>query len=630
MTCTNRKLRSLIVLIVLVFITLKLFNGFDACWFNCDRGNRSTKTHTDLFYAQSDGFDDKESHNLYNLALQKGIVQQEEIGAFSAGDPIQTLIVRGLLDYHSRLTPNRPSLAKLTRIYIDKHQRAPPPHFDIWYQYATSRNVWDLTDFDRIYDDLRPFWGVPPETLRAAARRLQGEPGMGIIKDPGWRMNMFLRTLDSFVEYLPDMDIAVNILDEPRVLASFVDINRYNAIEESTRKVVQNPKHTFTSTNDDTPDEKYRANIPFHWIDYSYHPGYDLIDSACPPDSLVFDPRPVTELRQEAAKMYLTPKGGFVRDFNYSMDVCNIGPYARYNHGYLAAPEHNIITRDLVPIFTESKLNVNNDILYPPNMHFSGDETFDYDESADLDFMMKEDKAPWRGLTTEGTNRPDVWDYFQRHRLVNLFNSSKIAFNGESKYKFMCSPAVAQSLGIPGVDGMCYKDPSSFLDKYSDMAFTSMYLCSAENCDIEQLFYSPREKMSFKDVLRHKYLFDVDGTTFSGRFLAFLQCSSLPFKSTIFHEWHDSRLIPWGNFIPLDITFDEAFAAFVYFTGFDNYTPPRLKLAARIANAGKDWSAKVMRKDDMLAYKFLLLLEYGRLLDDERESLGFYPEGFRP
>ena len=42
-----------------------------------------------------------------------------------------------------------------------------------------------------------------------------------------------------------------------------------------------------------------------------------------------------------------------------------------------------------------------------------------------------------------------------------------------------------------------------------------------------------------------------------------------------------------------------------------------------IAEAGRVWAEKVLRKEDMEIYMFRLLLEWGRLTDDRRDEIGY-------
>lgn len=42
-----------------------------------------------------------------------------------------------------------------------------------------------------------------------------------------------------------------------------------------------------------------------------------------------------------------------------------------------------------------------------------------------------------------------------------------------------------------------------------------------------------------------------------------------------------------------------------------------------IAEAGREWAEKVLRKEDMEIYMFRLLLEWGRVTDDYRDEIGY-------
>ena len=46
-------------------------------------------------------------------------------------------------------------------------------------------------------------------------------------------------------------------------------------------------------------------------------------------------------------------------------------------------------------------------------------------------------------------------------------------------------------------------------------------------------------------------------------------------------------------------------------------------MAKNIAMSGHDWAQRVLRKEDMQVYVYRLLLEYARLVDDNREQLAY-------
>lgn len=64
---------------------------------------------------------------------------------------------------------------------------------------------------------------------------------------------------------------------------------------------------------------------------------------------------------------------------------------------------------------------------------------------------------------------------------------------------------------------------------------------------------------------RYKYLPDVDGHSFSGRWRAFLKSTSVPLKATIYAEWHDDRMVPWVHFVPFNASYKDIYAVMEYF-----------------------------------------------------------------
>ena len=90
--------------------------------------------------------------------------------------------------------------------------------------------------------------------------------------------------------------------------------------------------------------------------------------------------------------------------------------------------------------------------------------------------------------------------------------------------------------------------------------------------------------------------------------------------------------------MPLDVRFHGLLSTLAYFAG----TGPgamaekaretgegmgrmkgNVKAGEEIAEAGREWVRKLLRKEDMEIYMFRLLLEWGRLTDDRRDNLGF-------
>ena len=154
--------------------------------------------------------------------------------------------------------------------------------------------------------------------------------------------------------------------------------------------------------------------------------------------------------------------------------------------------------------------------------------------------------------------------------------------------------------------------------------------CAQEDCMEQMEVFDLAKPIEFQQHWKYRYLFDLDGAGFSGRFIPFLQSRSLPFKSAIFREWYSSRLTPWLHFVPQDVRLHDVYSTLIYFMGLKtsvggrkSYVGAHEREATYIAESGRDWANKILRKEDMEIYMFRLLLEWGRLTDDQRDIIGF-------
>jgi hypothetical protein len=75
--------------------------------------------------------------------------------------------------------------------------------------------------------------------------------------------------------------------------------------------------------------------------------------------------------------------------------------------------------------------------------------------------------------------------------------------------------------------------------------------------------------------------------------------------------------MPWVHFVPFDNSFVDFYGIMAYFLG------GRDLAARRIAEEGRAWAQKVLRREDMLMYVWRLLLEFARVCDDNKETLGY-------
>lgn len=158
----------------------------------------------------------------------------------------------------------------------------------------------------------------------------------------------------------------------------------------------------------------------------------------------------------------------------------------------------------------------------------------------------------------------------------------------------------------------------AWLKSFADTAF--VHLCPPNQCSWFGKAFQLSKEIPMKKQYYYKFLPDVDGNSFSARFRGFLRSTSLPLKATVYTEWHDDRIVPWLHFVPLDNTFQDIYPALDFFADGDG---PGDVAARFIAERGKEWAETALRREDMRLYVWRLLLEWARVCDPNRHTLGF-------
>lgn len=94
---------------------------------------------------------------------------------------------------------------------------------------------------------------------------------------------------------------------------------------------------------------------------------------------------------------------------------------------------------------------------------------------------------------------------------------------------------------------------------------------------------------------------------------------------------YTSRIEPWVHYVPIQISYEDLYDAVLFFRVHD-------ALGRRIARAGRAWSRRFWRKEDMTAYLYRcvwhhavfevlirdrLLLEYARVTSLDRAAMDY-------
>ncbi len=118
--------------------------------------------------------------------------------------------------------------------YRKRRGRHPPPGFHEWFEFAQARGAVIVEEFfDQIHHDLEPFWGVEPALMRHESQSFEMtinvRNGTATSGSDWFWTEIWLKMIKNVEHLLPDMDIALNAMDEPRIIAPYEDIQHYMA-----------------------------------------------------------------------------------------------------------------------------------------------------------------------------------------------------------------------------------------------------------------------------------------------------------------------------------------------------------------------------------------------------------------
>lgn len=524
--------------------------------------------------------------------------------------PVDQLIRSSEESWMQTLGSQSKSLEAAVAEYRRRYQIPPPPHFDKWYAFAKERNVQLIDEYDSIYHSLLPFWALSPATIRGRVKEALGfgpnnliglliRDGKAVHIENGqeWQQEATVGMMEKFLQYLPDMDLAFNIHDEPRVVVPHDALSKFiqTAKTESMPAAFGNTalNNAFSPRPKDLNNGQRIAEVKTTRFNvFAHQPVWIPSRMSCSPDSPA---RAVLDDSESFDNLTAYALGdlGFVYNQTAFSDVCNSPSFSK-THGFFDRPNAFNVVHELIPIFSQSKMSSFQDILYPSPWYWYGKVS--YEEHRDMDWQEKESKLWWRGSTTGGFSRDGGWRRQHRQHFVRKMNApdqAKVLANANKDSS--TAPPEWQTREVPRQD---YKE-------IMDVHFSHIGQCDPGDCDAQREFFDIVDPANQQDAWRYKYLLDIDGNAFSGRFYAFLESHSLTFKMAVFREWHEEWIKPWVHYIPLSLRGEEGLEAVRYFAGEDEGKAQ----GVRMAEAGRDWAKKALRNEDFEVWFFRLLLE---------------------
>jgi hypothetical protein len=514
--------------------------------------------------------------------------------------PVYQLMSSAQKQFDSVTSRQSKTLEEAVAEYKRRYNVAPPPNFDKWYEFAKNKGVQLIDEYDTIYHSLLPFWAIDPKTLRERARESLGFDNamMAVLirngkvvkvdRGPEWQQKATQGMMKEFLKYLPDMDLVFNLHDEPRVIVPDGDLSRLVSLARTQMDQSTGQANNWSPRPEDMNDgksiEEYKIT---RFNRFAHQPTWTNSRQSCSPDSPA---RSLDENPSDNYTAYALGDLGFIYNQTAFSDICN-SPSLAKSFGFFDRPNAFDIVHDLFPVFSQSKISSFQDILYPSPWYWDGKVT--YNSRKDYDWDKKEDKMYWRGSTTGGFSRAGGWRRQHRQLFVKKINALNKAQILEP-----AGAEGAQEYAVKEVDRQEYK--SSF-----DVKMTFIGQCDPGDCEDQRRFFEVVQPAGQQDAWAYKYLVDIDGNAFSGRYYAFLQSKSLVYKLALFREWHDEWLKPWVHYVPLSLRGDEYVESVRYFA----YEEEGRLNGPRLAMQGKEWAEKVLRNEDLEVWFFRLLLE---------------------
>ncbi|GAB1310240.1 Glycosyltransferase family 90 protein [Madurella fahalii] len=529
------------------------------------------------------------------------------------------------------------SLPVAVQEYRERHNgRDPPQKFDAWYKFAKDRDSVILDHFPQIEKDIFPFWGMPPSKIREDIRRAAAEPDMALLKIQNGMpqhnlppaspykavMDDLVAMVKTFAENIPDMELAINLDERPRVLAPWDDVQRFITAARRKRMSKLLPRG-FEASTDGMPAAKLAVLDKFLSRENFTSVGAfrEMTALACPPGTKARSGThwDIRDFCTSCAKPQ--SQGQYLMDWPLSQDICHQSDLLRLHSFHMTPPDLRPL-QELLPVFSRAKTDSYSDILIPLKRITEAAKP-----SSD-GFGMKWKKLFWRGTVNRFSSGHELLRGGHQERLVHIVND---AGNSDQTRLVLPTTGNKEKFAFEQVPTV---DANAILDM--DVGFGSYSACKAAGGSTCAAFGDEFETKPDAEPLRHQYVMAMD--TDNGPppdFLRILRSSSVPFYASIFKEWYSERLAPWLHFVPIDLRFHALHSTLAYFVGIEiNKDDPRLKgrdfyMKARqedgkwIAEQGKRWAEKAIRKADMEVYLFRLLLEWGRVINDNRDELGF-------
>ncbi|KAF7340531.1 CAP10 domain-containing protein [Mycena sanguinolenta] len=446
------------------------------------------------------------------------------------------------------------TLSQASARYTLRTKRSPPPNYALWFHFAKEHNCL-IDDYDQIHRDFKPFY----QLAEKHPKYFQEMIGLATkqVRVAFWR--------HPFAEV-----VVVDVLNGETSISGYTPYATWQYTFEKFAALL--PNMSFILNSRDEPRVAFNFRSP-----------------NAPKAAL---------LRKDETPFHISPTP--TADFFRAQSGCMLpreadGMFDALNeeHSFLLSSAKPGYTTDLYPVLSMAKVSpCFSDILFPTEYYYdrswwSG--KYEYPDNVSWD--AKQSKlckfspllpcftaadtlsTDWRGKSTGGQIVGTNYRSFPRFRLAEL---------GREHGDIM-------DVALTQVDALTCREER----ECNATALAEEYAINST--------MAPRE-----EVYNYKYAMDVDGETFSGRFLGLLRSGSLVFKATMFEEYFNGWLRPYEHFIPVRADLGDL----VQQLAWAEANPAEARL---IQQRGLETARRVVTDEQNDCYYSLVLLEWARL-----------------
>ena len=533
------------------------------------------------------------------------------------------------------------SLRAAVAEYKSRYHRLPPPNFDKWFEYAKERNCTVIDDYDQIYKDLLPFWGIEPSVIRKRSSILRKSSGyISVLIDKGkadaahisedstYPTDSITNMIKSFAPWLPQMQIILNPSSSPQIALPYSSVASLEAAGYQSERlpIPESPITTWATLSEWGPPIAVESGPPVPSVARHLSRWDAYIAPSCSPYSPARShPHSSRILCTSCVASYSV--GQFLHNISYSLKPClqpDLGTVSSFLSSPATVPNTGYPENTLIPIFSSRKIEGYNDILFPfPKTYVSSTPLSIPSQKT---FGELRDVLYWRGEVPPSGLGTHDWQGVSEQRLVTLANQAPsdekipilLPFDTEGKkqeYGYVRLAAISDQINIDaGFTGVpednCHRKEECHMQSEHFGTFAQL-----ENND--------------EDKYSSRYLLSTDVSE-TDEFLMNIISNSVAVRSGIFKSWYEDRLTPWLHYIPLDMRWQGLHSTLSYFMGLSGTVKGKevslnseLKEGKWIAEQGKQRAESLIREADAEVYLFRLLLEWGRVVDDHRDEVGF-------